>query len=50
MLALTDKPTSRRAEEQMGGRGRPDSTGDQTTVAQIWRLSIVDLKKMTKTQ
>ena len=26
MLALTDEPTSRRADAQMGGRGRPDPT------------------------
>ena len=50
MLALTDEPTSRRADAQMGGRGRPDPTGEQMTVAEIWRFSAVDLKKMTKTQ
>ena len=50
MLTLTDEPTSRRADAQLGGRGRPDPTSDQTTVAEIWRLSTVELKKMTKTQ
>ena len=50
MLALTEKLTSRRAVEQLGGRGRPDPASDQTTVAEIWRLSTVELKKMTKTQ